>query len=65
MKKDIEQGFKDPGMLDKLDQVQELIEIHERNNLNLAIMGGLESVMKYMEHHPDNAVRKMACNTFS
>lgn len=48
MKQDIDDGFKDPDMLDKLDQVQELIELHERNNLNLAIMGGLECVMKYM-----------------
>ena len=61
MKQDIDDGFKDPDMLDKLDQVQELIELHERNNLNLAIMGGLECVMKYMQQHPDNAVRKMAC----
>lgn len=65
MKKDIENGFKEPGMLDKLDQVQELIELHERNNLNLAVMGGLDSLMKYMEQHPDNAVRKMACITFT
>jgi len=65
MKKDIEEGFTDPDMVDKLDQVQEMIELHERNNLNLAIMGGLQSVMEYMQKHPDKSVRKVACNTFT
>lgn len=31
--------------LELLDECQELIEIHERNNLNLAILGGLNSVI--------------------
>jgi len=65
MKKDIEEGFKSTDMVDKMDQVQELIELHERNNLNLALMGGLQSVMEYMQKHPDKGVRKMACNTFT
>lgn len=65
MREDIAAGFKQPDMVDKMDEVQELIELHERNNLNLAVMGGLESVMKYIEKHPDPAVRKMASNTFS
>jgi len=33
--------------------------------MNLALMGGLQSVMDYMQKHPDKDVRKMACNTFS
>jgi len=65
MKEDIEAGFKAEDMVDKMDQVQELVELHERNNLNLALMGGLESVMCYMQKHPEKAVRKMACNTFT
>ena len=65
MKEDIEAGSKQPDMVDKMDEVQELIELHERNNLNLAVMGGLDSVMKYIEKHPEPDVRKMACNTFS
>lgn len=52
-------------MVDKMDQVQELIELHERNNLNLALMGGLHSVLEYMQRHPNKDVRKMACNTFT
>jgi len=31
--------------LDLLDECQELVETHERNNLNLAILGGLNSVI--------------------
>jgi len=54
-----------PKTLDLLDECQELIEIHERNNLNLAILGGLNSVIQYILKHPDGEVRKIACNTFS
>jgi len=28
-----------------LDECQELVEVHERNNLNLAILGGLNSII--------------------
>jgi hypothetical protein len=31
--------------LELLDECQELVEIHERNNLNLAILGGLNSII--------------------
>jgi len=51
--------------LDLLDECQELVETHERNNLNLAILGGLNSIIKYILGHPDGEVRKIACNTFS
>jgi len=51
--------------LDLLDECQELVEMHERNNLNLAILGGLNSIIQYILRHPDDEVRKIACNTFS
>jgi len=51
--------------LDLLDECQELVEVHERNNLNLAILGGLNSIIQYIMGHPDGEVRKIACNTFS
>jgi len=31
--------------LELLDECQELVETHERNNLNLAILGGLNSII--------------------
>jgi len=51
--------------LELLDECQELVETHERNNLNLAILGGLNSIIQYILGHPDAEVRKIACNTFS
>lgn len=65
MKKDIDEGFKHQGMVDVLDQVSELVEIHERNNYNLAMMGGLHSTLEIILKHPQGDVRKMACTLFS
>jgi len=48
-----------------LDECQDLVETHERNNLNLAILGGINSIIKYILGHPDGEVRKLACATFS
>ena len=45
-------------MLDKLD---ELIDIHERNSLNMAICGGLQSLLTYCLTHPDKEARKLCC----
>jgi len=53
MKKDIDEGFKEEGMVDILDQVCELVEIHERNNYNLAVMGGFQSCIEYIQKHPE------------
>ena len=47
--------------LNDLDGLQELIELHERNSLNLAICGGLETVLKFMLQHPDAETRIIAC----
>ena len=48
-----------------LDELNEMIELHERNSLNLALCGGLKHLMTYMTAHPDAEARKMACHTFS
>ena len=50
---------------DMLEELQELIEIHERNSTNLSLCGGLHSLLQYMLKHPDKAVRRIACATFS
>jgi len=44
-----------------LDDLQNLIELHERNSLNLAITGGLKSLMSYIFSHPDSEARVIAC----
>lgn len=62
----IEQGAKQGNALyDMLDRLDELIDIHERNSLNMAICGGLQSLLKYCISHPDKEARKMSCSTFS
>jgi superfamily I DNA/RNA helicase len=50
-----EKGAKTGDALhDMLDELQSLIELHERNSLNLALTGGLESLTKYLFKHPDD-----------
>lgn len=45
--------------------MMELTELHERNNLNLAMCGGLESVITYILKHPDAECRAISCHLFS
>jgi len=52
IKKDIDEGFKHEGMVDVLDQISELVEMHERNNYNLAMMGGLHSTLEIILRYP-------------
>lgn len=52
-------------LLTLLDECQELVEMHERSNLNLALLGGLDTLLRYIVGHPSPAVREMACLTFS
>lgn len=47
------------------DECEELIEIHERNQMNLCLLGGLECLLRYMLHHPSDKIRKICCSTFS
>jgi hypothetical protein len=48
-----------------IDELQALVESHERISLNLALMGGLKSLLTYVFDHPDGEARKLACSTFS
>jgi hypothetical protein len=41
--------------------LQELIEIHERNSTNLALCGGLKSVIEFILNHPNPEARIIAC----
>ena len=70
LKKDIDGGFEKKNgtydhILGLLEECQELIEIHERNCLNLCLLGGLESLLKFIHSHPDNEARIIACQTFN
>jgi len=51
--------------VDLLEELHEISELHERNNLNLALCGGLYSVLMFILKHPDAVVRRVACGVFS
>jgi len=60
MHKDIESGFKMEDAESKMEDLEEIIEIHERNSTNLARSGGLASLITYQLKHPNAQVRVMA-----
>ena len=63
---DVDQEGQDfPLTYDLIDECQELIETHERNKYNLTKLGGLNSILHYILHHPNAKIRKIACSTFS
>jgi len=43
----------------------EICELHERQNLNLALCGGLNTVIQFILKHPNSEVRKISCNLLS
>jgi hypothetical protein len=47
------------------EELQELAELHPRNNLNLCLSGGLAEVLSLILSHPDDEVRLNACRIFS
>jgi hypothetical protein len=48
-----------------LDELLELIELHNRNSLNLCISGGMEAIMDIIFHSPYARARQEACAVFS
>ena len=64
LKKDSDNGFKN-NPIELFEELQELIELHERSSLNLALCGGLETVLKYVLLHPNGEARIIACQTFN
>lgn len=63
LKKDVKDKYiisKDE-MLDRLDQLSEIVELHERNNLNLFLTGGLQALLQMAYEHPESEVRQESC----
>jgi len=51
----------DGKLCDMLDELQELVELHPRNNLNLCISGGMHELFALIIQHKNEKVRKLAC----
>ena len=52
-------------LYDRLDELMTLIELHERNSLNMALCGGLQSLITFVLKHPDDEARILSCQTFN
>jgi len=52
-------------LIDLLEELVDLVELHPRNNLNLCLMGGMSEVLAIIFSHNNDAVRRTACRVFS
>ncbi|CDW90103.1 armadillo beta-catenin repeat family protein [Stylonychia lemnae] len=52
-------------LLDHLEEILELVELHPRSGLNLCLCGGMKIVMEIMFDSKDKEARKLACSIFS
>jgi len=52
-------------LVELLEELTDLVELHPRNNLNLCLMGGMTEVLAIIFSHDDDSVRKGACRVFS
>jgi len=52
-------------LVELLEELTDLVELHPRNNLNLCLMGGMTEVLAIIVSHEDDSVRKGACRVFS
>ena len=52
-------------LLDCLDELLELVELHPRSSLNICLCGGMKVVMEIMFDSKDRDARKLACSIFS
>ena len=48
-----------------VEECQDLVELHPRNNLNLCLMGGLTEILCMIFSHENETVRKAACRVLT
>lgn len=48
-----------------LEELQELVELHPRNNHNLCLSGGMTEIITMIFTHADKSIRRSACSIFS
>ena len=54
-----------PKLVDLLDELLELTELHVRNALNLCLSGGMQTILDIIFNNPHEEARKEACGVFS
>jgi hypothetical protein len=54
-----------PALVDLLEEMQDLCELHPRSNLNFCLFGGMHELMALIFSHPSEQVRRLACSIFS
>lgn len=52
-------------VLDLLDELSELVEIHPRNNLNLCLCGGMETLLDIIYNNSNEEIRRSAAPIFT
>ncbi len=52
-------------LLETLDELLELVELHPRSSLNLCLCGGLQLTLDLILTHPLSSIRRSACSIFS
>ena len=45
-------------MLDYFEELQELVELHPRNNYNLCLSGGMKTLLEIVRENPDAEIRR-------
>lgn len=53
LRKEVQEPQNSLDLIDSLEELQELIELHERNSLNLALCGGIGSILKLITRHKE------------
>ena len=65
LRKEVEEQSDGEALLSSLEELQELIEVHEANSHNLAVSGGLGSLLKLIMCHEEARVRMLCCQIFN
>ena len=59
------QTMETEALIQLLEDLLDLVEIHPRSNMNFCLMGGMHELMALVFSHPADNVRKLACSIFA
>lgn len=55
----------DDQLVSLLEEMEDLAELHPRNNLNVCLMGGMSELLFLCFKHPSERVRRQTCVVFT